>query len=267
LKTKILIALLTALVTISTASAGILYAIDDASNTLLRIDPNTAAVTTVGSTGVAAGDFGDLTYNPIDGLLYWIPGRSNNNLYTIDPNTGLATLVGWHGIDDLFSLAFDTLNNVLYGDSTDGNLYTLSPGSGAATLVGTNGVYPGGLVYNSISDVLYLLQAGADELYMIDRLTGGATLVAGGSQSVYDNGIAYDSENDNYWAVSWAGELYQYNPTFSVRTTYAYGNALDGVAFVPDANAPAAPSVPEPGSFFLLGGGLIAAALFKRRRG
>ena len=265
MKTKILMGVLAVLVSGSTASAGILYAIDDSSNSLLRIDPTTAAITAVGSTGVAAGDFGDLTYNPIDGLLYWIPGRGNNNLYTIDPNTGLATLVGAHGINELFSLAFDTLNNVLYADSTNGNLYTLNSGTGAATLVGNNGIYPGGLVYNSTSDMLYLLAAGSDDLYGINRFSGSALHVAGGSQYVDDNGLAYDSEQDTYWVASWSGSLYQYDPTFSTRTTYAYGNPMDGIAFVSSGAGPA-PAIPEPASFLLLGSGLIGAALFKRRR-
>lgn len=265
MKTQIWIALLAALLVNSTASAGVLYAIDDSSNTLLRIDPTTAAITTVGSTGVAGGDFGDLTYNPIDGLLYWIPGRSNNNLYTIDPNTGTATLIGAHGIGDLFSLAWDTTNSVLYADSTDGNLYTLDAGTGAATLVGGNGVYPGGLMYIEASDMLYLLQAGNDDLFMIDRVTGTSTHVAGGTLSGDDNGITYDSETNTFWVASWSGSLYHYDSTFSSRTTHAYGNPMDGIAFVASA-APAGPTVPEPGSILLMGGGLIAAALFKRRR-
>ena len=91
--------------------------IDDNTNTLLRIDPTTAAVTVVGPTGISAGDFGDLSYNPADGKLYWVAGRDNDNLYTIDPATGLATLVGFHGIDDLFALAWDTKNNVLYAEA------------------------------------------------------------------------------------------------------------------------------------------------------
>jgi hypothetical protein len=265
LKTKLWIVLFAALLTTSTASAGVLYAIDDNTNTLLRIDPITAAVTTVGNTGAAAGDFGDLTYNPIDGLLYWIPGRSNNNLYTIDPNTGAATLIGAHGINDLFSLAWDTLNNVLYADATNGNLYTLNAGTGAATLVGANGVFPGGLMYVPGGDMLYLLEAGNDNLFMVDRFTGATTHVAGGTQNVNDNAITYDSETDTYWVASWNSALYHYDSTFTTRTTHSYSSPLDGIAFVGSAG-PAGPAIPEPGTFLLLGGGLVAASLVKRRR-
>jgi hypothetical protein len=159
------------------------------------------------------------------------------------------------------------VNNVLYADATDGNLYKLNSGTGAPTLIGNNGVYPGGLVYNPASEMLLLLHAGSDELYAVDRLTGGASLLAGGGQYVDDNGIAYDSENDTYWVGSWLGDLYKYDSTLSSRTTYSYGSALDGVAFVSGNAGPAGPAVPEPASFLLLGGGLVAAALLKRRRG
>ena len=43
--------------------AGTLYAMDDATNALYTIDPNTYALTLVGNTGVG-GDFGDLACNP-----------------------------------------------------------------------------------------------------------------------------------------------------------------------------------------------------------
>ena len=247
---------------LSTASAGVLYTIDDNTNTLLRIDPATAAVTVVGPTGISAGDFGDLSYNPADGKLYWVAGRDNDNLYTIDPATGLATLVGFHGIDDLFALAWDTKNNVLYAEAADSVLYTLNPTTGAATVLGSNsGPYPGGLVYNPVSDILYVLEAGTDQMYTVDRATGATTLAFGGSFNVNDNGVAYDPNTNSYWVASWNSAFYHYDATFSSRTTYSYSSPLDGIAY-----AGASTATPEPGTLLLLGGGLVTVGLWRRRR-
>jgi DNA-binding beta-propeller fold protein YncE len=260
---KKLLLVLTAAVTfgLSAASAGTLYAIDDSSNTLLQINPITAAVTVIGSTGVGAGDFGDLTYDPLSGQLYWVPGRGDDNLYTINPATGLATLVGVHGIDDLFALAWDTSNNTLYADSTSGNFYSLDPTTGASTLIGSNSVYPAGLVYNPVAKTMYLLNAGIDDVYSVDLATGAATYAFGGSFSANDAGITYDPSTNTYWVDSWNNEFYQYNADFTSRTAYPYANPLDGIAYVG-----ADSGVPEPGTTFLLGGGLLAAGLLRLRR-
>ena len=85
------------------AAAGMFYAINDSNNGLYTIDPNTYAVTFVGSTGVNTGDFGDFAFSPNTNTAYWVPGRGNDNLYTINLQTGAATLVGSHGIDDMFA--------------------------------------------------------------------------------------------------------------------------------------------------------------------
>jgi len=66
------------------ADTGLLYAMNDSNNSLYSIDPNTYAVTLIGSTGIGSGDFGDLAYNPNTNTAYWAPGRDNNNLYTIN---------------------------------------------------------------------------------------------------------------------------------------------------------------------------------------
>lgn len=81
----------------------VLYAIDDATNSLLTINPVTYAISVVGSTGVASGDFGDLTYDSNHGVMYWDSGRGDNSIYTLNLSTGAATLVGATGLTDLLT--------------------------------------------------------------------------------------------------------------------------------------------------------------------
>ena len=87
-------------------------------------------------------------------------------------------------------------------------MYTLNPTTGAATVVGSNsGPYPGGLVYNPVSDILYVLEAGTDQMYTVDRATGATTYAFGGSFYVNDNGVAYDPNTNSYWVASWNSAL------------------------------------------------------------
>jgi hypothetical protein len=243
-------------------ASGIYYAIDDTTNSLYTIDPTTLALTFIGNLGVD-GDFGDLTYNPNTGIAYWAAGRGNNNLYTLDLATGAATLVGSHGINDLFALAYDTANNMLYGDSTDGNFYRIDPNTGASTLVGTNGIYPGGLAYNSTTGQLVLAMAGGNgSFYSIDPNTGVATLL-GSPGFLNDNGITWDPVKGKYIAVDWSGNIYEVDPnTWTYTSTGLNGDSWDGII---DVNGGGGGTVPEPASLALFGTG-VAVVMGKFRR-
>ena len=209
----LLLTLLTCLgaVSVWAADMGMLYAMNDQTNTLYSIDPNTYALTSIGYTGVAAGDFGDLAINPNNNTAYWVPGRGNDNLYTINLQTGAATLVGAHNIDDMFSLAYDTATSTLYGESSTGNFYSLSTTNGAATLIGNNGVYPGGLTYRADINQLVLLGAGTATFYSINPNTGNATAL-GGSGFVNDNGLAWDPVQGKFFVDDWSANLYTGDP-------------------------------------------------------
>jgi hypothetical protein len=238
--------------------AGTLFAINDSNNSLVTIDQGTFAVTTVGSLGVG-GDFGDLTYDQSNNTLYWIAGRGNNNLYTVNQTTGAATLVGSHGINDLFSLAFDSNLGKLFAQSTNGNVYTLGLATGAATLVGANGIYPGGLAYNANTNQLLSLAAGPGTINQINPTNGAATLLSSGS-TINDNGFTYDSVNNIYWADDWSNNLYRFDAAFNRTTVANLGAAYDGIAYVPTAK------VPEPGSLFLIGLGLVGLVVRRSKR-
>ena len=63
---------------------------------LVRIDPNTGALTEIGATGQPCYYAQSMTCDPATGVIYWAQIESNytNGLYTVDKNTAAAEYVG-----------------------------------------------------------------------------------------------------------------------------------------------------------------------------
>jgi len=254
---------------VSTANAGLLYAINNTNNTLVTFDTNTLAQNVVGSLGTNIS-FGGAAYDPNSDTMYLIDGRgANNSLFTVNRTTGAASLVGSHGVNDLFGLAYDSMNNVLYGSQFSGGrgLYSLDTGTGAATVINSAmGVGIGGLAYNSLTDQLIGIRDGSGDLYDINRTTGGQSLLFNGA-SVNDSGLTYDPDLNLYWDIDFNGNLFSYDPNNGfARTTHLSGlGSFDGLTYLTTA-INTSTNVPEPAPLALLGFGLLGLGFMRRRK-
>jgi hypothetical protein len=229
-----------------TPTPNLLYTIEEIGDRLKSINTDTLAITDIGPLGVAFR-FGGLAYDAAADKLYMIDGREAKGLYTVNRTTGAATLVGLHGVTDLFGLAYDSTNGILYASQSAGsNLYRLDTTTGAATLVGNMGVGIGGLAYDPETDRLIGIAEGVGDLFEIDRATAAATLVFDGSPK-NSTGLEYDYDLNLYWDIDWDGNLYSYDPTAGyTRTTRLTGlGPYDGLAYV-SASGPSATPTPTP---------------------
>lgn len=125
--------------------------------------------------------------------LYSVQSNNNDHLYSIDAATGVATDLGLLAFGDAEGLAFIGSSLFAIGGSV-GELWNITTPPGS--LVGATGPRSGvdaGLDYNSANGLLYNYNAtgGGGSLYVIDPITGLATLV--GSSSVFLDGLAINS--------------------------------------------------------------------------
>ena len=157
---------------------------------LVRIDPETGRVTTVGR--ISGGDVGSvmgMAYDSRHDVLYVtasdhdpIPTGYLNRLYQVDRTTARATLVGSTEMPFVSGLAYDSKNDVLYGDGGDHPrkyLVTIDRATGAATRVGNAVVNSSALEYLPASDRLVSIDVPFDPprstLWDINRATGVGT--------------------------------------------------------------------------------------------
>ncbi|HOR84654.1 MAG TPA: S8 family serine peptidase, partial [Anaerolineaceae bacterium] len=88
---------------------GMIYIVDIASDNLFKVNPDTLAVTNVGSLGVNANYAQGLDYEEETGVLYWAAYTSSGELRVIDTATGASSLVGaFPGGAETDCLAFAT---------------------------------------------------------------------------------------------------------------------------------------------------------------
>lgn len=110
-------------------ATGLLFGIDDESDTLITIDPDTGAASAVGSLGV------DIDVNDT-GLAFgmgqlFLTDEVADRLYSVDPSTGMATEIGLLGrATDITALAYG--NGALFG-LTDHDFVSINTDTAAIT--------------------------------------------------------------------------------------------------------------------------------------
>jgi hypothetical protein len=225
------------------------------------MDLNTGAFTLLGNSGQTLAGLA-VANGSIFASSYHTP---NGTLFQVNPANGALTTIGTAtGIDfDDFGSTTSGLYVVSFGATQ--NLYSINPSTGAATLIGPTGLGYGswrGLSTNS--NALYFAD-GAD-LYTLNTSTGAGTLVGpfGGSAEMgvllTEGGLLYggDDINDTVDTINIATGAATVGPHPSSFPGAFYGLAPNPVPVTGTAT-------PEPTACGLLGGGITALALFRRR--
>ena len=223
------------------------------------IDLNTGAFSSLGNSGqtlaglaVANGTIFASSYHTADGTLF-----------EVSPTNGSLTTIGAAaGVDfDDFGSTTSGLYVVSFGATQD--LYSINPTTGAATLIGPTGLgYGSWRSLSTNSSALYF--ADGPDLYTLNVNTGAATLVgAFGSNAemgamLTEDGILWGGDNTN-------GKVDTIDTTTGTATLGAAPSGLSGTFFGLAPYPVPTGAVPEPGYLGLLGAGITALAVFRRR--
>gem|GEM_PF-1144907 len=259
-----------------------LVGIDRTSGVLYSVNSSNAAVTTIGSTGVAGeAGFGDIQFSP-DGTLYGFTLGPAATLYKINPETAAAAAVGRLGVSTYEGgLAFSP-NGTAYGLNARGassdELFTINLKTGASTVIAdinASSFDVNGLLYRSDGKLIGI-EDFSNSLVVIDPHTGDVTTLASlpftvgvvGGMTMY-NGEAYFSTGYDPGAVGLpfgTDSLYSFNPytgAYSLMGSFSPSftdSGINGIAGFSSSSAP------EPGGLSLLGLGLAGMGLIARRR-
>lgn len=237
------------------ASAITLWGLDTGPNTLVTIDTDTGAVTTIGS--LPTFSFGGLDFAS-DGTLYAL---LDDDLYTVDPGDATSVLVGTAGGRAFES--FQILGGVGYSaDVLAEDIYSVDLSDGSATLVGNHG--SDGAADERITGMasddgatLVGTQLFLDRLERFSAVDGSSMGVIGVHGVDALTSLAFG--DGLFWAITTSNsDLYSLDPTDASATLVFGGLALDHITGLTARDAVAVPE-PTTAALALLGlGGLMA---------
>ncbi len=243
--------------------------------TFYSINPNTGAATAIGSIGF--DQVGAIDFDPANGFLYGIGTTSGGqqDLITINPSTGHGTAVGPTGL--LSSQPFQDIafrsDGTLFGYDQS-NIYTFNITTGVATELGSVGDdFPqgDGLAFSPF-DTLY--KADDLALWTISQTTGAGTQVEnlnyfglGNTSGDAINAMKYDDNTGILWASVNAGSGGS-GPNYLATVDVDNGNVTEvgPTQMGTDGLTVALALIPEPGTFALVGMGLVGLLALRRRK-
>ncbi len=155
---------------------GELFALEDSSYYLYKIDQFTGVATLVGDTGISSAYNPGMTFDNA-GRLWLVGGNRPSYLYELNPVTAHASLVGMVG--NWYGWSITHHNGLLYMvDDNARNLYSIDKDTAEPTLVGTTGLSLSAQHGMSSDGASIWFYAEANrKLYTLNSLTGMATEV------------------------------------------------------------------------------------------
>ncbi|HUJ08429.1 MAG TPA: PEP-CTERM sorting domain-containing protein [Verrucomicrobiae bacterium] len=236
-----------------------------------KVNPDTGAATLIGAIGF--NQVGAIDFDPSGGALYAVGNRVSDGtqvLLTINPTTGAGTEIGPTTLSgNVQDISFRNSDDALFGYS-GGYIYTFNITTGVATLLGDTGDgFPSGngLAFDPF-DTLY--KADNNNLWTINQSTGAGTSVLSLSYPIAGsraNGMDFDNSTGILWAsvnAGSGGSGMNYLATINVDNgdVTEVGMTQSGS----DALVVSIALIPEPGTFTLVGLGLVGLLTLRRRK-
>jgi hypothetical protein len=161
--------------------------------------------------------------------LYSAAGSNNSlglhGLSIVDPTTAATTFVDQIHTPDsqpvlVTGIAFDPLNSLLYGVTTDGRLVTIDPGTAVATVIGNLGLALTDISFRSDGTLFGFEANNPFSLATINLSTGAATTVGrSGLANTLGGGLAFSPTDTLYLSATGdGGTLDTLNPATGART-------------------------------------------------
>ncbi|WP_034258194.1 T9SS type A sorting domain-containing protein [Altibacter lentus] len=166
--------------------SGNLYALDNATLSLISIDPVTGVETTVGPLTNIQANHGvrGLAWNYSNSTMYALTGFGDDHtIYTVDLATGTLTVVGTAVLPGALGiwLAIDNDGNGYMAELGADVLYAVDVSTAVATLIGPLGIsinFAQDADFDPVTNTLYMgayIGGGANEWASVDISTGAAT--------------------------------------------------------------------------------------------
>ncbi len=266
---------------------GSIFVSDIGTSTIFEVNPITDGVTVFSGNGVGTGPAVDRPFQIafFGGTLYvaegGTPKGNTTAVYAIDANGNRTLVAGNNGTsNNLFSESIAGIGlgptGTIYASEATGPHTVYTVGTGTATALTSAVAAPQGLAFDPGTGALLAVSGNPSNplIASIDPTTGATTTLSDNSGTgrgpAYGSlrGIAVASNGDLYVTDVGTNEIYQVNPANGDRTVIS-GNGIGGTTFgalsYGIAIDPSAPSVPEPGTGWLLAAGFLGLLAWRRR--